>query len=509
MTPSPLASFLRGGGAQEAHGAASRSCSPQEILRRLRSAIPGCPVLSEPEELRPYECDGLTAYRETPLAVAIPESIAQVQEILRVCCALRLPVIPRGAGTGLSGGALPRSGGLLLSMARFRKILALDPLNRTARVEPGVTNRAISEAAAPHGLFYAPDPSSEVACTIGGNIAENAGGLHCLKYGLTVHNVLAVKILTPEAELLTLGAEALDSAGFDLLALFVGSEGLLGVVVEATVRLLPRPPLARLIVAAFASVDSAAAAVGKLIGRGFVPAALEMMDNLAIRAAEEFVHAGYPMDAAALLLCECDGPPEEVDEQIALAEEQLRESGAYFLRLSCSEEERLLLWKGRKSAFPAAGRMAPDYYCMDGTIPRRALPEALRRIARLSAEYGLPVANVFHAGDGNLHPLILYDASRPDELKRAESLGGRISELCVELGGVITGEHGVGVEKLDQMCIQFRAAELAQFHRIKDAFDPEGILNPGKAVPLLHRCAELGAMHVHRGTLPFPGIERF
>ncbi|MDD2676494.1 MAG: FAD-binding protein, partial [Methylacidiphilaceae bacterium] len=331
MTPSPLASFLRGGGAREADGAASRSCSPEEILRRLRRAVPGCPLLSDPEELRPYECDGLTAYRETPLAVAIPESIAQVQELLRVCCALRLPVIPRGAGTGLSGGALPRSGGLLLSMARFRKILALDPLNRTARVEPGVTNRAISEAAAPHGLFYAPDPSSEVACTIGGNIAENAGGLHCLKYGLTVHNLLSVKILTSRAELLTLGSEALDSAGFDLLALFAGSEGLLGVAVEATVRLLPRPPLARLIVAAFASVDSAAAAVGKLIGRGFVPAALEMMDNLAIRAAEEFVHAGYPMDAAALLLCECDGPPEEVNEQIALAEEQMRESGAYFL----------------------------------------------------------------------------------------------------------------------------------------------------------------------------------
>ncbi|WP_051076274.1 FAD-linked oxidase C-terminal domain-containing protein [Verrucomicrobium sp. 3C] len=479
------------------------------MLRRLRRAVPDCPLLSHPEELRPYACDGLTAFRVTPLAVAIPESVAQVQKILRVCHALRLPVIPRGAGTGLSGGALPRRDGLLLSMARFRKILALDPLNRTARVEPGVTTRAISQAAAPHGLFYAPDPSSEVACTIGGNIAENAGGLHCLKYGLTVHNVLSTKIVTSDGELLTLGAEALDSAGFDLLALFVGSEGLLGVAVEATVRLLPRPPSARLIVAAFASVDSAAAAVGRLIGRQFIPAGLEMMDNLAIRAAEKFVHAGYPVDAAALLLCECDGPAEEVDEEIALAEGLLRDAGAYFLRLSCSEEERLLLWKGRKSAFPAAGRMAPDYYCMDGTIPRRAMPEALRRIARLSEEFGLPVANVFHAGDGNLHPLILYDASRPEELTNAERLGARISELCVELGGVITGEHGVGVEKLDPMCIQFRAPELEQFHRIKAAFDPDGILNPGKAIPQLRRCAELGTMHVHGGRLPFPELERF
>ncbi|QSR85831.1 FAD-binding protein [Methylacidimicrobium sp. B4] len=490
-------------------GTEGPSCSPQEILRRLRGAVPDCPLLSDPEELRPYECDGLTAYRQLPLAVAIPESVAQVQELLRVCRALRVPVIPRGAGTGLSGGTLPNRSGLVLSMTRFRKILAVDPLNRTARVEPGVTNRAISQAASPFGLFYAPDPSSEVACTIGGNIAENAGGLHCLKYGLTVHNVLSVKILTAEGELLVLGAEAFDAAGFDLLALFIGSEGLLGVVVEATVRLLPNPPFARLIVAGFPSVESASLAVGKLIGEGFAPAGLEMMDNLAIRAAEAYVHAGYPVEAAALLLCEFDGGPEEVDEQIELAEKRLRESGACFLRLSSSEEERQLLWKGRKSAFPAAGRMAPDYYCMDGTIPRRSLPEALLRIARLSEEFRLPVANVFHAGDGNLHPLILYDASRPQELQRAERLGGRILELCVELGGAITGEHGVGVEKLESMCLQFRAPELRQFHRIKEAFDPDGILNPGKAVPLLHRCAELGAMHLHRGGLPFPEIERY
>ena len=517
VTHPPLSSLLRrrtapdtgkSGGSDPA-GAQPVPCPRPELLRRLRDAVPDATLLSQPEELRPYECDGLTAYREIPLVVAIPDSVAQVQEILRICRALRVPVIPRGAGTGLSGGALPDRGGVLLSMTRFRKILQVDPLNRSARVEPGVTNREISEAAAPYGLFYAPDPSSEIACTIGGNIAENAGGLHCLKYGLTVHNVLSVKILTPEGESLTLGGEALDAAGFDLLALFIGSEGLLGVVVEATVRLLPRPPQARLIVAGFPSVETAAKAVGQLIGTGFIPAGLEMMDNLAIRAAEEFVHAGYPVEAAALLLCEFDGLPEEVEEQAGLAEKQLRESGAYFLRLSSSEEERLLLWKGRKSAFPAAGRMAPDYYCMDGTIPRRRLPEALLRIARLSEEYRLPVANVFHAGDGNLHPLILYDASRPDELKRAERLGSRILELCVEMGGVITGEHGVGVEKLDQMCIQFRAPELVQFHRIKEAFDPDGILNPGKAIPMLHRCAELGAMHVHHGKVPFPEIERF
>ncbi|VVM05188.1 glycolate oxidase [Methylacidimicrobium cyclopophantes] len=478
-------------------------------MQRLRKALPEGALLSKPEELRPYECDGLTAYRQLPLAVAIPETVAQVQEILRICEEVRLPVIPRGAGTGLSAGALPRKDGLVLSMARFRNILAVDPLNRTARVESGVTNRAISEAAAPYGLFYAPDPSSGVACTIGGNIAENAGGLHCLKYGLTVHNVLSVKIVTAKGNLLTLGAQGFDSPGFDLLALFIGSEGLLGVVVEATVRLLPRPPSSRLILAAFPSVESAARAVRLLIGRGLMPAALEMMDNLAIRAAEDFVHAGYPVDAAALLLCELDGLPEEVEDQIALAEDSLRESGANFLRLSSSEEERLLLWKGRKSAFPAVGRIAPDYYCMDGTIPRRAIPAALRRIAELSNAYGLRVANVFHAGDGNLHPLILYDASRPEELERVEKLGGRILELCVELGGVITGEHGVGAEKLDPMCLQFRAPELRQFHRIKTAFDPHGILNPGKAVPTLHRCAELGAMHVHQGKVPFPEIERF
>lgn len=482
---------------------------PREILYQLRRAVPGCRLLSKPEELRAYECDGLTAYRRLPLAVAIPESVAQVQAILRICHTLKVPVVPRGAGTGLSGGALPDRSGIVLSMARFRKILGVDPRNRTARVEPGVTNRAISEAASPFGLFYAPDPSSGVACTIGGNIAENAGGLHCLKYGLTVHNVLSVTILTAEGERLVLGSEGLDSAGFDLLALFIGSEGLLGVIVEATVRLLPQPASARLIVAGFASVECAAGAVGKLIGEGFVPAGLEMMDNLAIRAAEAFAHAGYPVDAAALLLCEFDGQPEEVDDQVERAERQLQGSGASFLRVSSSEEERLLLWKGRKSAFPAAGRMAPDYYCIDGTIPRKELPEALRRIARLSEEFGLPVANVFHAGDGNLHPLILYDASRPKELHQAERLGRRILELCVELGGTITGEHGVGVEKLDSMCVQFRGPELTQFHRIKEAFDPQGILNPGKAVPLLHRCAELGRMHVHQGAMPFPEIERY
>jgi len=480
-----------------------------ELIVALKRAAPSASVLHEAEDLRPYECDGLTAYRQTPLAVVLPTTVAEVQGVLRVCHARRVPVVARGAGTGLSGGALPLADGVLLSLARFNRILAIDPLGRTARVQPGVRNLAISEAARPHGLYYAPDPSSQIACTIGGNVAENSGGVHCLKYGLTVHNILRLEVVTVEGERVTIGSEALDSPGYDLLALMTGSEGLLGVIVEVTVRLLPLPERAQVLLGAFASVEAAGAAVAAIIAAGIVPAGLEMMDRTAIGAAEDFVHAGYPRDAEAILLCEVDGNNQEVSEHVLAVREVLLASGATEVRTARDEQERATLWKGRKAAFPAVGRISPDYYCMDGTIPRRRLPEVLRRIAELSAEHGLGVANVFHAGDGNLHPLILYDANRPGELERAERFGGQILELCVAVGGTITGEHGVGIEKIDQMCTQFASPELAQFHAVKAAFDPAGVLNPGKAVPTLHRCAELGAMHVHRGQLPFPELERF
>jgi glycolate oxidase len=479
------------------------------LVAALRTVLVPDALLHEAEDLRPYECDGLSAYRQVPMAVALPSTIEQVQEVLRICHRQGVPVVARGAGTGLSGGALPNADGLLLGLAKFNRILGIDAANRTARVQPGVRNQAISEAARPYGLYYAPDPSSQIACTIGGNVAENSGGVHCLKYGLTVHNVLRLDVVTAEGERITVGSEALDSPGYDLLALMTGSEGMLGVVVEVTVRLLPLPERAQVVLAAFADVGQAGAAVARIIGAGIVPAGLEMMDGPAIRAAEDFVHAGYPTDAAAILLCEIDGTNEEVSEQIAQVRALLLQSGATEVRTARDEQERLVFWKGRKAAFPAVGRISPDYYCMDGTIPRRRLPEVLRRIAELSRDYGLPVANVFHAGDGNLHPLILYDANRPGELERTEALGGRILELCVEVGGTITGEHGVGVEKIDQMCVQFRPLELAQFHAVKDAFDPRGLLNPGKAVPTLHRCAEFGAMHVHHGALRFPELERF
>jgi glycolate oxidase len=479
------------------------------LVAALRAILAPDALLYEAEDLRPYECDGLSAYRQVPMAVALPSTIEQVQEVLRICHRQGVPVVARGAGTGLSGGALPNADGLLLGLAKFNRILGIDAANRTARVQPGVRNQAISEAARPYGLYYAPDPSSQIACTIGGNVAENSGGVHCLKYGLTVHNVLRLDVVTAEGERITVGSEALDSPGYDLLALMTGSEGMLGVVVEVTVRLLPLPERAQVVLAAFADVGQAGAAVARIIGAGIVPAGLEMMDGPAIRAAEDFVHAGYPTDAAAILLCEIDGTNEEVSEQIAQVRALLLQSGATEVRTARDEQERLVFWKGRKAAFPAVGRISPDYYCMDGTIPRRRLPEVLRRIAELSRDYGLPVANVFHAGDGNLHPLILYDANRPGELERTEALGGRILELCVEVGGTITGEHGVGVEKIDQMCVQFRPLELAQFHAVKDAFDPRGLLNPGKAVPTLHRCAEFGAMHVHHGALRFPELERF
>ncbi|MEW6354535.1 MAG: FAD-linked oxidase C-terminal domain-containing protein [Pseudomonadota bacterium] len=480
-----------------------------QLIAELLHVLPRDCVLSDAEDLRPYECDGLTAYRQLPGVVCLPATLAQAQAVLRVCSALQVPVVARGAGTGLSGGALPLPDGVLLSLAKFKRILDIDPLNRVARVEPGVRNLAISQAVAEHGLYYAPDPSSQIACTIGGNVAENSGGVHCLKYGLTVHNVLGLKILTMDGDVLELGGAAPDAPGYDLLALMHGSEGLLGVIVEVTVKLLPKPERAQLIIAAFDDVAKAGIAVSRIIGAGFIPAGLEMMDNLAIRAAEQYAHAGYPEDAAALLLCELDGTNEEVSVQIFQVRQLLLAAGARDVHTALDDAERLKLWAGRKAAFPAVGRLAPDYYCMDGTIPRGRLAEVLTRISELSAAYGLPVANVFHAGDGNLHPLILYDANKPDELTRTEQLGEKILELCVAVGGTITGEHGVGVEKLTPMCTQFSAAELDQFHAVKYACDPQGLLNPGKAVPTLQRCAEFGAMHVHRGELPFPELERF
>ncbi|MEW9897319.1 FAD-linked oxidase C-terminal domain-containing protein [Chitinivorax sp. PXF-14] len=479
------------------------------MLRALQAAAPQLALLSDTEDTRPYECDGLSAYRETPWIVALPTSEAEVVAVLQTCAAQGVPVVARGAGTGLSGGALPLSNGVLLSLARLNRIVALDPLGRTARVQPGVRNLAISEAAAPHGLYYAPDPSSQIACSIGGNVAENAGGVHCLKYGLTVNNILRLRVVTIDGEVLDIGSEALDSPGFDLLALMIGSEGLLGVVTEVTVKLLPRPELAQVALAAFASVEAAGDAVAAIIAAGIIPAGLEMMDKPATAAAEAFVHAGYPLDAEAILLCEADGTPEEVADEIARVTALLRDCGASEIRVSQSEAERMKFWAGRKGAFPAAGRLSPDYYCMDGTIPRKALARVLRGIAELSREFGLRCVNVFHAGDGNLHPLILYDASKPEQLHRAEAYGARILELCVEVGGTITGEHGVGMEKINQMCVQFAAAELMLFHAIKHAFDPAELLNPGKAIPTLHRCAEYGAMHVHHGQLPYPELPRF
>ncbi len=480
-----------------------------KLVAQLLALLPADSVLSEPEDLHPYECDGLSAYRQQPWITVLPSTVDEVQAVMRLCHRHGVPVVARGAGTGLSGGALPHPHGVLLGLAKLNGVLAIDPVGRIARVQPGVRNLAISEAAAPFGLYYAPDPSSQIACTIGGNVAENSGGVHCLKYGLTVHNILQIKLVMPEGELLVIGSEALDSPGYDLLALVTGSEGMLGVVVEVTVRLLPVPEQAEVMLAAFDDVERAGSAVGAIITAGVIPAGLEMMDNLAIRAAEDFAHAGYPREAAAILLCELDGTREGVDEQVARVRQILEHSGATEVRLARDEAERAMFWKGRKSAFPAVGRLAPDYYCMDGTIPRRHLPLVLRRINELSEQFDLSVANVFHAGDGNLHPLILYDANKPGELARAEAFGGSILELCVEMGGSITGEHGVGMEKINQMCVQFGAAELTQFHAIKHAFDPEGLLNPGKAVPSLHRCAEFGSMHVHGGNLPHPDLERF
>mgnify|MGYP001828916735 CR=1 FL=1 len=481
----------------------------QLLIKKLQTCLPEASILASAEELRPYECDGLSAYQELPLLVVMPETIEQVQANVRVCASMEVPVVARGAGTGLSGGALPLSNGILLSLAKFNRIIDIDQLNRTALVQPGVRNLAISEAAAPYGLYYAPDPSSQIACSIGGNVAENSGGVHCLKYGLTVHNIQQLKVVTIDGEVLTIGGSGFDSPGYDLLALMTGSEGMLGIIVEITVKLLPIPEFAQVALAAFDDVAKAGTAVGDIIAAGIIPAGLEMMDNPSIRASEDYVNVGYPTDAAAILLCELDGSEAEVQEQVSKIDTLLKEAGAISIRMSTSDEERELMWKGRKAAFPAIGRISPDYYCMDGTIPRKELPNVLQRISELSSEYQLAVANVFHAGDGNLHPLILYDANKKGELHRAEALGGKILEVCVEVGGTITGEHGVGVEKLNQMCVQFSPLALEQFHAVKRAFDKKQLLNPGKAVPTLHRCAEFGAMHVHGGKIPFPELERF
>jgi len=479
------------------------------FLSKLRSLLPPHCVLNEREDLLPFESDGLAAYRNTPDVVVLPENEAQVAAVLQLCHQNKVAVVARGAGTGLAAGALPVDGAVLLVLAKLNRIKAIDPLARTAVVEPGVRNLAISEAVAEHGLYYAPDPSSQIACSIGGNVAENSGGVHCLKYGLTVHNILALRAWTIDGQLLEIGNESLDAPGYDFLALMTGSEGMLAVITEVTVKLLPRPQRAQVVLAAFDDVAKAGAAVGNIIAAGVIPAGLEMMDRLAIQAAEAFVHAGYPLDCEALLLCEVDGVNEEVSADIYTVRQVLESSGAIEVRTAESEEQRLRFWAGRKAAFPAVGRLSPDYYCMDGTIPRAQLPHVLKRISEMSAECGLAVANVFHAGDGNLHPLILFDANQPGELAKAENFGGKILELCVEVGGTITGEHGVGLEKIKQMCTQFATPELTRFHDVKAAFDPDKLLNPGKAVPELHRCAEWGAMHVHGGQLPHPELPRF
>jgi glycolate oxidase len=480
-----------------------------EVVEALSQVLPAHALLWHREDTTPYECDGLTAYRELPLAVALPETEDQVAAVLRTCHRLQVPVVARGAGTGLSGGALPHRLGVTLSLAKFNRIVRIDPHARTAVVQSGVRNLAISEAAAPFGLYYAPDPSSQIACTIGGNVAENSGGVHCLKYGLTVHNVLKVRGYTVEGEPLELGSEALDAPGLDLLAVFIGSEGLLGVVTEVTVRLVPKPQLARCIMASFDDIRKAGDAVANVIAAGIIPAGLEMMDKPMTAAVEDFVHAGYDLDAEAILLCESDGTPEEVAEEIARMMDVLVASGATRVEVSKDEAQRLKFWSGRKNAFPASGRISPDYMCMDSTIPRKRLADILIAIAEMEKKYGLRCANVFHAGDGNLHPLILFDANDPDQLHRCELFGADILETSVALGGTVTGEHGVGVEKLSSMCVQFAPEELEQMRALKRAFDPAEGLNPGKLVPTLNRCAEYGKMHVRKGLLPFPELERF
>jgi glycolate oxidase len=488
---------------------ASRARRQQQVVAALAPLLPAHALLWQAEETKPYECDGLTAYRQQPLVVALPETEAQVAAILRTCHALAVPVVARGAGTGLSGGALPLELGVTLSLAKFNRILEVDPHARTATVQCGVRNLAISEAAAPHGLYYAPDPSSQIACTIGGNVAENSGGVHCLKYGLTLHNVVRVRGFTAAGEPVEFGSAALDAPGLDLLAVMVGSEGMLAVATEITVKLVPKPQTARCIMASFDTIGKAGEAVAAIIAAGIIPAGLEMMDKPMTAAVEDFVHAGYDLEAAAILLCESDGTPEEVAEEIERMRAVLSQAGATRLSVSRDEAQRLKFWSGRKNAFPASGRISPDYMCMDSTIPRKRLADILEAIARMEVQYGLRCCNVFHAGDGNLHPLILFDANDPDQLHRAELFGADILETSVALGGTITGEHGVGVEKLASMCVQFSPEERAAMLALKAAFDPAGLLNPGKVIPTLARCAEYGKMHVKRGLLPFPHLERF
>jgi glycolate oxidase len=480
-----------------------------EVVNALRAVLPAHSILFNEEDTRPYECDGLSAYRQLPMVVVLPENEAQIVDILKICLRLSVQVVPRGAGTGLSGGAMPIADGVVLSTARLNKIVKLDPYARTAVVQPGVRNLAISEAAQAHGLYYAPDPSSQIACSIGGNVAENSGGVHCLKYGLTVHNVLRVRVVTIEGDIIELGNEALDASGLDLLAVFIGSEGMLGVATEITVKLVPKPQQARVIMASFDDVVKGGNAVANVIAAGIIPAGLEMMDKTSSRMVEPFVKAGYDIDAEAILLCESDGTAEEVEEEIQHMTEVLNASGATAIAVSKDEAERMKFWSGRKNAFPAAGRISPDYYCMDGTIPRKHLAKVLLGIAEMEKTYGLRCANVFHAGDGNLHPLILFDANQPGEFDRAEKFGAAILELCVEVGGTITGEHGVGIEKINSMCVQYSDQERDAFFAVKRAFDVAFLLNPDKAIPTLVRCAEYGKMHVKRGELKFSDLPRF
>ena len=488
---------------------AARAARQNEVVQALRAVLPAHALLWQSEDVTPYECDGLTAYRATPLCVALPETEEQVAAVLKACHRLKVPVVARGAGTGLSGGAMPHERGVTLSLAKFNRILQVDPVSRTATVQCGVRNLAISEAAAPFGLYYAPDPSSQIACTIGGNVAENSGGVHCLKYGLTVHNVLQVRGYTIEGEAVTFGSRALDAAGLDLLSVIVGSEGMLAVTTEVVVKLVPKPELARCIMASFDDVKRAGEAVAAVIAAGIIPAGLEMMDKPMTAAVEDFVHAGYDLHAEAILLCEADGTPEEVAEEIDRMLEVLSGCGATRLEVSKDEAQRLKFWSGRKNAFPASGRISPDYMCMDSTIPRKRLADILMAISEMEGRYGLRCLNVFHAGDGNLHPLILFDANDPDQLHRCELFGADILETSVRMGGTVTGEHGVGVEKLGSMCVQFSPEEREQMFGLKAAFDPAGLLNPGKVIPTLTRCAEGGKMHVRKGLLPFPELERY
>ncbi|MCY1163408.1 MAG: FAD-linked oxidase C-terminal domain-containing protein [Pseudomonadota bacterium] len=491
------------------HSSTERTQRQAQVVQALRAVLPAHALLWNSEDTTPYECDGLTAYRQRPLVVALPETCAQVQAVLKTCHAMDVPVVARGAGTGLSGGAMPHKLGVTLSLAKFNKILKLDPVSRSAVVQGGVRNLAISEAAAPHGLYYAPDPSSQIACTIGGNVAENSGGVHCLKYGLTVHNVLKVKGFTIEGEEVEFGSDALDAPGYDLLSIVIGSEGMLAVTTEVTVKLIPKPQLARCIMASFDDLRKAGEAVAAVIAAGIIPAGLEMMDKPMTAAVEDFVHAGYDLDAAAILLCESDGTPEEVEEEISRMSDVLTRCGATAIAVSQNEAERLRFWSGRKNAFPASGRISPDYMCMDSTIPRKRLADILLAIAGMEKKYQLRCANVFHAGDGNLHPLILFDANDADQLRRCELFGADILETSVAMGGTVTGEHGVGVEKLNSMCVQFSAEENEQMFGVKRAFDAKGLLNPGKVIPTLNRCAEYGKMLVRGGKIAHPDLPRF